>query len=367
VVAVARERFGVEAVILRLLRAELPSPPGGEVTYLAQVDAPPPATLTLAPYDEPLADHPLRNAYARPGGPAADLAWAQARLAERGLRLAGPPAQIRTWNLSSLWRLPCDGGAAWLKVVPPFFAHEGALLARLAGERAPQLLARDGGRMLLAEIAGDDLYEAAQAQLPAMIDLLVDLQHRWAGRAGELLALGAPDWRAGPVAEAVIALVDRLAPTLGPEDRRTLDRFAHGLPRRLEALEACGLPDTLVHGDFHPGNLRGAGLDLTLLDWGDSGLGHPLLDQSAFLQRVPADLRAAMAAHWTRRWREAARGCDPARAAALLAPLAAARRAVVYQRFLDQIEPDEHPYHRGDPQTWLAATAAIVRTRGAAA
>ena len=35
--------------------------------------------------------------------------------------------------------------------------------------------------------------------------------------------------------------------------------------------------------------------------------------------------------------------------------------AAVYQRFLDNIEPSEHPYHRADPAEWLRRTAALVR------
>ena len=87
----------------------------------------------LMPWDGELTDHPLRLPYAEPGGPARDLAWAAERLQEEGLRLVGRPQQVRTWNLSSLWRLPLEDGAAWLKCVPSVFAHEGAVLDRLAG------------------------------------------------------------------------------------------------------------------------------------------------------------------------------------------------------------------------------------------
>ena len=45
----------------------------------------------------------------------------------------------------------------------------------------------------------------------------------------------------------------------------------------------------------------------------------------------------------------------------LLAPVAAARQAVIYRKFLDNIEPSEHPYHRADPARWLTRTAALVR------
>jgi hypothetical protein len=34
---------------------------------------------------------------------------------------------------------------------------------------------------------------------------------------------------------------------------------------------------------------------------------------------------------------------------------------VIYQGFLDRIEPSEHPYHRGDPALWLSRAAALFR------
>ena len=65
-----------------------------------------------------------------------------------------------------------------------------------------------------------------------------------------------------------------------------LARLVDGLPDRFADLASCGLPDTLVHGDFHPGNTRGVPgrtETLVLLDWGDSGVGNPLLDLPPFL------------------------------------------------------------------------------------
>ena len=52
-------------------------------------------------------------------------------------------------------------------------------------------------------------------------------------------------------------------------------------------------------------------------------------------------------------------GCDPDRAAALLAPVAALRQALIYRTFLDGIEPDERVYHANDPGTWLRRAAAL--------
>jgi Ser/Thr protein kinase RdoA (MazF antagonist) len=273
---------------------------------------------------------------------------------------AGPAAQVRTWNLSSLWRIPLEDGGAWLKVVPPFFAHEGAVLELLAAEAVPPLIARDGARILMPELPGEDLYEAADDQRPLMVTMLTDLQHRWSGRIKRLLDTGMADWRAAALGEAIPALIRRLGGTVSAEARSGLGRLEAGLPRRFADLEACGLPDTLVHGDFHPGNLRGGASRMTILDWGDCGVGHPLLDQPAFLGRARAGTEALLRTTWSDAWRRLVPGCDPDRAAELIAPIAAVRQALIYQHFLDNIEPAEHPYHRADPADWLTRAASLL-------
>jgi hypothetical protein len=357
VVRAARDHHAVDVTILRLLDAELEQPHGGRVTYLAEVAEP----VRAQPWVGVLDDHPRRQAFARPGGPAADIAWARAILTERGLRPTAPPTQVRTWNLSSLWRMPVEGQTVWLKVVPHFFAHEGALLDLMAGARVPTVLSHDSRRMLLAEVAGKDLYFAELPLLRDMVNLLVELQRLWNDRVEELLALGLPNWRAPALGAAIAEVVERTRDEVPAEDRATLADFVRGLPGRFDDVAACGVRETLVHGDFHPGNFRGDERTLTLLDWGDSGVGHPLLDQSAFLDRVPSGAVGAVQAHWLQQWSEAVPGSDPARASFLLAPVAAARQAVIYRTFLDNIEPSEQPYHRADPAQWLIRTAALVR------
>ncbi len=190
VVRGARDRFGADVTVLRLLEAELPEQPGGRVTVLAEVDAP--DDLPLTPWDGELAPHPLRLPWAEPGGPARDLAWAQEHLRAAGLRPGGRPEQVRTWNLSSLWRLPLEDGAAWLKCVPPFFAHEGAILARLAGGPVPPLLAREPGRVLMREIPGEDRYDAPLPVLQALVRLLVDCRCSRSARTTSCSPSGCP-------------------------------------------------------------------------------------------------------------------------------------------------------------------------------
>ncbi len=236
----ARERFGLDVTVLRLLRADRPHPPGGAVTYLAEpgaggrhVPVPGPDVRDLAPWAGDLPDDPLRQTWARPGGPG------------RGPRVGGHgprrdsagrgsdrPQQVRTWNLSSLWRLPTAGGAAWLKVVPPFFAHEGALLDALAGGpvAVPRVLGRDGPRTLLDEVPGEDRYDAPIDERLAMVDGLVRLQAAWSSRTAELFGLGLPDWRGPALSQAIAArrrARRRRAWSRG--DRATLEAFVADL------------------------------------------------------------------------------------------------------------------------------------------
>jgi hypothetical protein len=349
VVTAVREQFGLEIAVLRLLEGEVPFET--PVTYLAELvrgDA----DGLLGPWEKPLADDPLRLPYADPGGPDADLAWAASHVT-----ITAPPVQIRTWNLSSIWKIPTDQGLVWLKHVPPFFAHESSMLRALGDDaRVPRLIAGEPGRMLLADVPGHDCYEADGEQLESMLDTLISLQVEWIGREDELLALGAPDWRRASYVELAADVVARGAPS---DDRSVLDAFVARLPSIFDHLDACGVPDTFVHGDFHPGNVRWSQGCPVILDWGDVGVGHPLLDLPAFIERV-GDRAETLHARWMRRWAAAVPGSEPARAAELIAPVALMRQAIIYQRFLDGIEESERVYHRADVPERLASVAAMI-------
>src|SRR4051794_28087456 len=237
VVDAVRESFGIEVAVLRLLESQRKHPPGGWVTYLAELrdELPPGAAAQLGPANVELDEQPLRLPYAKPGGPDADLAWAEQALADAGEAPAGAPRQIRTWNLSSIWQLPlARGSSAWLKIVPPFFAHEGAMLERLNADNAPvpRLIAAAGPRLLLAEVPGEDRYDAPPAELLRMVFALVHLQAAWVGREAKLLATGMPDWRSARLGEAIADLVARERATLAGDTRSSLDRFVETLSAR---------------------------------------------------------------------------------------------------------------------------------------
>ncbi len=358
-VAAVRERDGLEITVLRLLHAASDRVAGGEVTYLAETDRVP--RLPLRPWaGEPLADQALRQTWARPGGPADLLAWADDRLAAAGRDRTGPAEQMRTWNLSTLWRLPTREGLVWLKAVPAFFAHEGAVIDWIGAPSAPELVAHAPGRALLVDVPGTANHDVQEpGALRPMVALLTAVQQRAVDRTGELLAVGVPERRLSGVVDRAGAVVADWAPQLDRSERRAVEALVSGLPARLAAITDCGVPDTLVHGDFHAGNVAGRPDDYVILDWGDSFVGHPLLDELAFVQRLPAPVRTTARGWFVEAWQRIVPGSQPARAADLLDPVVFVEAAAMYARFCAAIEPDERIYHAGDVLQMLrrAATA----------
>ncbi len=359
-----RERYDLELRVLRLLTTAGP-PPGGDVSYLAQtVDRGAhvrrilPAGV-LTPVEVDLADDPRRAPYARPGGPTATMEWGATATTRLGLGPVVGAQQQRTWNLSTIWRLDTPDSPLWIKEVPHFFAHEPAVLGWLGSTPCaasfPRLLATEGGRMLLADIAGDDLFHAPVEVRAAIASDLHRVQLLAADRStmDNLVAAGVPDRRT----PAFLPFVAEVAEGARTRDAR-LDRLVADLPERLAAIDACGLPDTLCHGDLHPGNARGVpGGPTVIMDWGDAFIGNPGFDILRLTEDTSPDDGADLIAAWAARWRSERPGCDPERAVRLLRPVAALRNAAVYADFLRHIEPSEYPYHADDPPVWLAKAA----------
>ena len=343
--------------VLRLLRGEPDETTGhmgGRTTHLVQAER---ATIDGAatavglrpwtgPADVATAAEPLRLPWARPGGPLADLRWVAAQV-----DITGRPVQRRTWNLSALWSIPTGEGTVWLKCLPPFFRHEPAVLQIMGDGPVPRRLAADGHRVLMAELPGEDGFDADEATQVRMVDTLVDLQQASAGRVDRLLAAGVPDHRTSRLVDDLRAFVERVAPDSGP-----LRALADELADRMAVVDRVGLPDVLVHGDPHSGNCRMGVEPPVWFDWGDSFIGNPLLDLGAVHRMPPTAVE-----RWLGRWSTAVGGLDLGRIWVDLQPVAQLRTAWVFQQFLDQIEAAEQVYHHNDVPETLGRVEALLR------
>jgi Phosphotransferase enzyme family len=351
VVAHLEETLGVPVVVLRLLTVEgSDGARDGHVTYHAEALEPP---GTLLRCDFANDDHPLRLPWARASGVRELLGWAAGHVT-----LTGRPVQCKTWNLSGLFRLPTADGPVWLKAVPAFAAAEAAAIAAFAEadpDLVPAVLASAPGRLLLADVPGADCWDASPQVASDAVGRLAAAQAR-IGRPPR----GIPDRRPLALAAAVRDLLDGpVGAELSPGE---LDA-ARSLHPRWEMLAECGLPDTVVHGDFHPGNWRRGDGAPVILDFADAHLGNPVLDGLRAIDFLPSGQRHAVAGSWVEAWAAAAPHSRPAEALRIAEPLAHLAYAVRYQEFLDNIEPSEHVYHLGDPSASIRRALACVDAR----
>ncbi|MEE1836421.1 aminoglycoside phosphotransferase family protein [Streptomyces sp. SP17KL33] len=346
--------LGVSVFVLRLLDVD-----GGEggrdghVTYHVEASEPPaPGRLERRSVDRTRwdTDDALRSPWARADGLRELLGWASRTLAALGRPVTGPVEQRRTWNLAGLFRLPTARGPVWLKATPRFASDEAAVIAAFTQVDAglvPTVLAADERRMLLEHIPGEDCWAADGATVESAVRRLVAAQAVLAGRRPP----GPRDRRAPVLAGLARDLLD---------GRADLDITAHERDRareltgRWDELARCGLPDTLVHADFHPGNWRSDGGPPVVVDFADAHWGNPVLDCLRLYDFLPEAVRPTAVRVWVDAWRVHVPQSDPARALTLAEPLAHLAYAVRYQEFLDGIEPSERPYHEGDP-------AAVIR------
>lgn len=409
--------LGVPVLVLRLLAVD-----GGEggrdghVTYHVEALGRPASGVLErrsagpGPLD---GEEVLRSSWARSAGLRELLDWAGETLAAAGRPMTGPVEQRRTWNLSGLFRLPTARGPVWLKATPRFAADETAVIAafaRVDPGMVPVVLGAGERRVLMEHVPGVDCWQPSARTLGAAMRRIVTAQAALADRGPARVLDGSSPWvrtdrpdrpdgtdsadgmsppngtalpcpgdgtplsgvadrrpapsgvadrRAARLVDAVHALLD------GPVRKELTSQellAARELTRRWDALADCGLPDTLVHGDFHPGNWRSDGGPPVVVDFADAHWGHPVLDGLRVHHFLHGPVRETAARAWVDAWKACRPASDPARALVLAEPLAQLAYAVRYQEFLDGIETSERVYHEGDPVDAIRAALRSARS-----
>lgn len=297
-------------------------------------------------------------------------AWLRTAAVAAGREPTGLVEQVRTWALSAVLRVPTTGGYVYFKTsaAMPMFADEVAVTATLAAlfpDAVPTPLAVDADRGWLA-LADFGEPVGGEAPTSARVDLVRDfarLQIAAAGRIGELA--GCVDRRLGRLGG------DHVGWLTGPYPRRhltdaeydQLQACAAALPARCAELAAYGVPDTLLHGDMHPGNVARSTRGHLFFDWTDAGIGHPFLDMFLIVEESDEAAAAALRAAYLGEW-SAHTGTDldgPAWDAARV--LVAAHHAVSYTSLTSAIDPPDDSMDNaaaGFLRLFIAASTALT-------
>lgn len=238
--------------------------------------------------------------------------WIRTQLAQLGYTLMEPPIeQFSHWGLACILCAHTSIGDIYFKVASrqALFTPEPPLLKGLAlfyPDHVPTLLAVDAERdwMLLADFGQPLEWQAPITVHQEILRLLAQMQIASAPRVNELLALGCSDRRLEKLETQIDALIND-ADTLAGLEEAEIDQlraFAPHLKARCAQLAGYGVPQTLVHGDLHLGNVAYSRGNYLFFDWTDASVAHPFFDTISIFYKedatIQAHLRDAYLAPW---------------------------------------------------------------------
>ena len=227
----------------------------------------------------------LRPKWYRPGWHGEVESWVDAALAGTDRRRTAPVVVHRVWSISAVLRVPTDRGDLWFKACCDHFRAEAAILHRLSRrlpDLVPVLVAVDDDRgwLLMEPLVGASDDDRAPGAPAALAPVWTAAQLASLDWLDELAGAGCPDRTLDPTLAAwrhVLATSPEME-LLTAEEREALLGAADEVEGRVRELWACGIPDTLSHGDLHLGNVAYDGTVLRLFDWTDACVSHPFLD-----------------------------------------------------------------------------------------
>ncbi len=324
---------------------------------------------------------PLRPPWARRGWFAETESWIKTQLARLNSTIIAPIEQVRSWGISCVLRVPTTHGNVYFKAIPTscmlknspipssenserlplFFTHEPILIQSLAAwypQNMPTVLAVERERcwMLLAEF-GTELYaHPDQTAWEKALEVYGHMQVAAAQRIDTFLAAGCLDRRLHILETQIDPLLDDedILADLSSSQIMQLRAQRPYLKTMCHHLGNYAIPQTLVHGDLHTGNIAVHNDTYIYFDWTDSCIAHPFFDALPFLDNVddPARqqrLRDNYLALWTDyASRECLQEIFP-----LSQTLATIHQAVSYQHIMANVEGISKQEMRGGATYWL--------------
>jgi len=302
---------------------------------------------------------PRRSRWSRPGWHDRAGAWIDRTLVDAGWGPATSVVQVRHWGISAVMRVAAGDRTAWFKAVFPGFHQEPAVTAHLhrtaPGVVAPVLGTDEAEGWLLLEDVGSRFASAdlSPETSASAIGRLVAVQRAHIGRTEALLSAGCahrPLRDVAPALDAVLRNPDlRTWIAVEPDRASALVQWVHDAAR---AVDELGTPDTLVHGDFHPGNVALTDEGPVLIDWSDAAVTHPLVDVLTWAEwsRDDPELTESVWAAFLAAWDGAV---DVERFRPLrtrFMGVAAAYHTVSYAGIVTGVEPS-HAYEHADGLT----------------
>lgn len=223
------------------------------------------------------------------------LSWAHQTLIDLGYQIKFTAQLIKDVPWSTIYCFDTSKGRVFLKTMAKPFAIEPTLLAFLSKNVSPHVphvittnlnlrcfLMKDSG-LCLRDILKSKFNE--QYFCP-IFQIYADIQIGCIPFVEELITSGLNDWRLKNLPglyQNLLKKEDLLsADGLSQKEIAMLKKFASVFENTCEALAACGIAETLEHGDFHDNNVLINNETIFINDWGDACISHPFFSFLSF-------------------------------------------------------------------------------------
>ena len=306
----------------------------------------------------------LRSPWAKEGWLDGAQAWIERELSTLGIAVTGPVRQVKTWSISCLLTVETDQGTVYFKAVPTIFSQEPLIMSemnRLFPDNVPAPLASRlqpaESWMLMRDFAAPELRGNANIQQwEEALKVLCRMQIASISEVDDLITGGCADRRLERLAEHIDPLFED-PDAVGELEREEIDllkAFAPRLKEMCSQLAAYGVPQTLIHGDFHGGNVAVMDGRYLVFDWTDAAVSHPFFDLPTFFEfDIPAEKREGLAESYLRLWSDFESHERLWEAYRLSQPLAAIHHAVSYRNIVAVMEPTSRWEMSGGSTPWL--------------
>lgn len=225
------------------------------------------------------------------------LNWTEAVLTDTGHAIVGTIKQIKNAYVSSIFRIPTDAGAMYLKIASSVYVNTAAKERQLTDNMGgiPEFVAvsPDGYAAITKEMYGHDC-ESGDADLyKSWLENWGEQQTQTVGEniygltdcTPQTLLAGLDDFE-----QQVNHIFEATNRPLSESDRSLLRVKLAEVKTSLEQLCRYSIPNAVCHADIRPGNVRIMENAQVLYDWGMAFYGHPFYDALHFLRVVRRQL-----------------------------------------------------------------------------
>ena len=233
--------------------------------------------------------------------------WIRAEAKRNSIQITGEIEQNHAYAWSTVMRVPSNEGMLFFKATASETIYEIALTQMMAGwfsDCMPELVTVDTARgWMLMRDGGEQLRASIRPTLDIkpwepVITQYAELQIGLADHVHEILALGIPDHRPTTLPALYMQLLAEEAGLMIDQEKgltssefQQLQNLTPRFKQICSDLAACGIPDSLNHGDFHDGNVLIKNGRVTFFDWGDASVTHPFVSLRTFFVSIEIALK----------------------------------------------------------------------------